>query len=62
MSTLNQMPLELRIKLERDINARIPQEWVQKRYHWCDDWDGLLVGPDDPEMQACCCDLSWLKH
>ena len=24
-------------------------------YHWCPDWDGLMIGPGDKEVDACHC-------
>ncbi len=24
-------------------------------WHWCGDWDGLLIGPDDAELAHCSC-------
>jgi hypothetical protein len=62
MNILDQMPRKLRDQLERDVHARIPEEWVRRGYHWCDGSDGILVGPGDSEMQACCCDFQWLKQ
>ena len=26
-------------------------------WHWCDDWDGLLVHSDDREFEHCKCDF-----
>jgi len=32
--------------------------WMKRHHyprpHFCDDWDGLLIGPGDPEFEECC--------
>lgn len=35
----------------------LTKEEVADGYHFCKDWDGLLVGPDDPEVESCTCKL-----
>ena len=30
------------------------EEWKQG-YHYCLDWDGLFIGPDDIEFECCTC-------
>lgn len=48
-------------------NVSVTREVVEKAaermrrdsgWHYCPDWDFLLVGPGTPEMEACCCKLS----
>lgn len=36
-----------------------PEE-IEAGYHWCNDWDGLLVHVDDDEF-LCCCSCSWME-
>ena len=31
-----------------------PEEWDQG-WHWCVEWDGLLVGPNTEEALVCSC-------
>lgn len=31
-----------------------PEE-IKEGWHFCWDWDGLLIHPGDPEMDACRC-------
>jgi hypothetical protein len=31
-----------------------PEEWDQG-WHWCVEWDGLLVGPNSEEALVCSC-------
>lgn len=33
---------------------------VSEGWHWCRDWDGLLVGPGMFETSACTCEASKL--
>jgi hypothetical protein len=28
---------------------------IAEGWHFCWDWDGLLIGPGMGEMQSCCC-------
>lgn len=35
----------------------ISPEELKEGWHFCPDWDGLLVGPKMPEMECCTCDL-----
>lgn len=32
------------------------EEWKQG-YHYCLDWDGLFIGPDDKEFECCTCHI-----
>ena len=36
-----------------------PEE-IEVGYHWCNDWDGLLIHVDDDEF-LCCCSCSWME-
>lgn len=44
-----------RIQLDYDLTQNLTQEEFLQGYHFCPDWDFLLVGPEDPEAQACTC-------
>jgi hypothetical protein len=35
--------------------AILTKEELEEGWHYCNDWDGLLVGPEDDEMQCCTC-------
>lgn len=30
-------------------------------WHFCPEWDGLLIGPDDPEWSCCLCNEDGLN-
>jgi hypothetical protein len=52
------MTCERLVELERDINARLTKEEMQKGWHFCDEFDGLctdgeLVNPEDPYECIC---------
>lgn len=32
-------------------------EELQEYWHFCPDWDGLLINPDMGEWKACCCEM-----
>ena len=40
---MNNMTLELR------------RDEIDRGWHWCYEWDGLLVGPDMEEWESCSC-------
>lgn len=33
----------------------IPQFYVDQGWHYCEDWDGLVVGPGSDEWDCCTC-------
>ena len=37
---------------------RIPAELVRKGWHYCAEWDGMLIHKTWPEMEVCICDLA----
>jgi hypothetical protein len=37
------------------LGKRVPFPFVMIGYHFCEEWDGLLIGPFDMEMQCCTC-------
>lgn len=49
------MNLERRLFLEQNIGERLTQEEWEQGYHFCGDWDFLLVGPEDVEANGCTC-------
>jgi hypothetical protein len=36
---------------------KLTQAEIDAGWHFCAEWDGLLVGPDTEEMDACTCKL-----
>jgi len=36
-------------------DTKLTEEEVKKGYHFCPDWDGMIVGPNDPEWAMCLC-------
>ena len=44
------------IELMNDQLARLSAADMDAGWHWCYEWDGLLVGPGMEELEACCCD------
>lgn len=40
--------------LDRAGEGLTAAEWAAG-WHWCSDWDFLLVGPGTPEADACTC-------
>lgn len=37
-------------------NARLTQEEVNEGWHFCPDWDFMLVNKKDPESEECYCE------
>lgn len=43
--------------------ARLTEEEARAGWHWCREWDFLLVGPEMPELQSCSCpEGKWAKQ
>lgn len=42
-------------QLDHDVNLNLTLEEILQGYHFCPDWDFLLVGPEDVEAQCCNC-------
>ena len=40
-----------------DDNVTLTAEEVANGWHWCDEWDGLLIHADDREFEHCKCDF-----
>jgi len=42
-------------ELEVNPKARLTQIELDQGWHFCADWDFMLVGPDTPEWECCTC-------
>jgi len=49
------MPWDRWSALMADDDKELTAEEIKEGYHFCYDWDGLLVGPDMKEMETCRC-------
>jgi hypothetical protein len=49
------MNRERYIELDRSGTGLTKEEWEQG-WHWCNEWDGMLVGPNTDEALVCSCD------
>ncbi len=36
-------------------DAQLTEQEIAEGWHFCFDWDGLLVGPGMPEAESCYC-------
>ncbi len=43
------------IRLMDDDDAQLTEREVAAGWHWCAEWDGLLVGPGMGELECCRC-------
>jgi hypothetical protein len=43
------------LALETHEDLSLTDEEVKEGWHWCRDWDGMLVGPGMPEVDCCTC-------
>ena len=48
------MNRERYIELDRSGTGLTEQEW-EEGWHWCNEWDGMLVGPNTDEALVCSC-------
>lgn len=46
---------ERRIKLMQDDNTNLTKEEIDSGWHFCWEFDGLLIGPGMDEMKFCTC-------
>ena len=46
---------ELMDACTNDEDIQLTEDEIKAGWHFCDDWDGLLVHPDDIEFQHCTC-------
>lgn len=44
-------------ELMNDPNSRLTDEEIAEGYHFCLEWDGLLIHRDDPEARCCDCHI-----
>jgi len=42
------------MELDRSGEGLTKEEW-EAGWHWCNEWDGMLVGPDTDEALVCSC-------
>ena len=42
-------------ELMNNKDTQLTDEEYEAGWHWCLDWDGLLIGPGWPEMDSCWC-------
>jgi len=42
-------------ELETDDLAFLTDVERAEGWHWCPDWDYMLIGPNSPEMDCCTC-------
>ena len=54
-STGDKMKPERQKMLDMDPNAKLTQEEMDEGWHWCYDWDQMLVGPGTVEADFCTC-------
>jgi hypothetical protein len=40
-----------------DENVMLTADEIANGWHWCDEWDGLLIHADDREFEHCKCDF-----
>jgi hypothetical protein len=52
--------MELMHPLTESKGIELTKEEVDAGYHFCAEWDGLLVHVDDDEF-LCCCSCSWME-
>lgn len=50
------MKEDRRTRLETT-DLELTEEERDQGYHFCPDWDFMLVGPNDPESTACLCNI-----
>ncbi len=42
-------------QLMNDLNERLTQQEIEEGWHFCPDWDGLLIHESHPEFECCTC-------
>jgi len=47
--------LELMKPFEEGDGVMLTNEEIDAGWHWCEEWDGLLVNVDDDEFVSCTC-------
>lgn len=43
--------------LMRDEHSHLSTEEIESGWHFCSEWDGLLIGPEMREFDYCSCNL-----
>lgn len=43
-------------ELERNPDAKLTAQELAQGWHFCMDWDGMVVHPDEPEGESCTCE------
>lgn len=49
------MNIKRKFELTFNPELRMTKEEVEQGYVFCCEWDGLVIGPEDPEYQVCLC-------
>jgi len=49
------------IEIEFNGAQLLPEEYRQG-FHYCENWNDMLVGPDMPEWDCCNCDISYKRR
>ena len=49
------MDIERRSAVENNPEAKLTEAEMAAGYHYCPEWDGMLIGPEDSEAQVCTC-------
>lgn len=49
------------IELSNDFSLNLKKSEIEKGWHWCMSWDGMLVGPNMEESFFCSCDIPELE-
>ena len=52
--------LELMQPYAENDGINLTAEEVEAGWHWCEEWDGLLIHVDDDEF-LCCCSCYWMQ-
>lgn len=43
-------------ELDRNPNGKLTKEEIKQGWHFCPDWDFMLIHRDWPEYHSCTCD------
>lgn len=61
MSNEYKMKQERRHFLNANETEKLTHEERSHGYHFCPDWDFMVVGPEDPEIEGCLCGRSSIQ-
>ena len=61
-NTLEGMTKERWVYLMMNDNEPLTKEEIKLGWHFCPEFDELLVGPGMGEMKICTCHIDWEKH